>query len=310
MTGFSTVAVVIGLGFALAHWRVVDTGGQRALSAVAFYVASPSLLFVTLESADLGRVFSVGLVPLVAAVLVTASVTAGVTVVRQRSAGIPGDSEGAGGTVIATMCSSYSNAGNLGLPIATYVLGDAALIAPLLLLQLLVLQPLALTVLDVTESPTRPSVPQILTRPLRNPVTVGSVLGLAVALSGVDVPEALHAPVRLVAGMSVPAMLLAYGVGLRLGPRPGRGARPAELGLAVSLKLLLQPAVALVTAWALGLDKDAMLAVVVISALPTAQNVFVIASRYDRGVLLARDAIFVSTVGCPAVILGAAALLG
>ncbi len=46
-----------------------------------------------------------------------------------------------------------------------------------------------------------------------------------------------------------------------------------------------------------------------ISALPTAQNVFVIASRYDRGVLLARDAIFVSTVGCVLVILGVVALL-
>ena len=50
--------------------------------------------------------------------------------------------------MIATFCGAYVNAGNLGLPIAAYALGDAALIAPMLLVQLLVLQPSGLAVLD------------------------------------------------------------------------------------------------------------------------------------------------------------------
>lgn len=56
-------------------------------------------------------------------------------------------------TVIGTLCSMYVNAGNLGLPIATYVLGDAALVAPVLLLQLLLLQPVAMAVLDHSTAP-------------------------------------------------------------------------------------------------------------------------------------------------------------
>ena len=47
----------------------------------------------------------------------------------------------------------------------------------------------------------------------------------------------------------------------------------------------------------------------VLSALPTAQNVFVIASRYDRATLLARDAIFVSTLASVPVVLLVTALL-
>jgi hypothetical protein len=35
--------------------------------------------------------------------------------------------------VIGTFSSAYVNAGNLGLPIAAYVLGDASLVAPMLL---------------------------------------------------------------------------------------------------------------------------------------------------------------------------------
>ena len=50
--------------------------------------------------------------------------------------------------MIGALASSYVNAGNLGLPVAAYVLGDAAFVAPTLLLQLLVLQPTALAALD------------------------------------------------------------------------------------------------------------------------------------------------------------------
>ncbi|MXG91416.1 AEC family transporter [Nocardioides sp. YIM 123512] len=298
--GFATIAVVIGAGMLLAHLRIVDTAGQRTLSAVAFYLASPALLFTVLLDSDLGRVFSGNVVAIVGGVVVTALVTLLVAVLRR---------EELGRTVIATMCSSYCNAGNLGLPIAAYVLGDPALIAPVLLLQLLVLQPLALAVLDVAVSPVRLSVAKVLSRPLRNPITVGSLLGLLVALSGVEVPRAVVDPLELIGGMAVPAMLLAYGVALRLGPLPGRGVAPGDLGLAVGLKLVLQPVAAYVVGRLIGLDDASLLAVTVISALPTAQNVFVIATRYDRGTLLARDAIFVSTLGCVPVVTGAVALL-
>ncbi|MDO9457976.1 AEC family transporter [Nocardioides sp.] len=300
LAGFATIAVIIGLGMLLAHTGVIDEAGQRTLSAVAFFLASPALLFTVLQDNDVERIFSGTLVAVVAGVVATVSVTA--TVARLRR-------EELGRTVIASMCSSYCNAGNLGLPIAAYVLGDAALIAPVLLLQMLVLQPLALTVLDVAASPTRPSWSRVVTRPLRNPITVASIAGVAVALSGVTVPAAVNDPLALVGGMAVPSMLLAYGVSLRLGPLPGRGVPPGELGLAVGLKLLVQPAAAYAVGLAVGLEDAALLAVAVISALPTAQNVFVIAGRYGRAELLARDAIFVSTLGCVPVVLGIVALL-
>ena len=46
-----------------------------------------------------------------------------------------------------------------------------------------------------------------------------------------------------------------------------------------------------------------------IGALPTAQNVFTHAVRYDRGVILARDTIFITTLlSVPVLILIAACL--
>ncbi|KAA1378598.1 AEC family transporter [Aeromicrobium fastidiosum] len=286
--GFATIGTLIVLGILLAHLGVIDLAGQRTLSTLAFFVASPALLVTVLEDSDVGEIFSGALLATVAGVVVTGLVFVVVAVIRH---------EPLGSTVVGTMCAAYVNAGNLGLPIAAYVLGDPALVAPVILMQLLVLQPLALVLLDVDTSQTRLSWGSIVMRPVKNPITIGSFVGLVLALTGTNLPRVVHDPLELVGGMAVPSMLLAYGVALRLGPLPGRGVPPGQLGLVVGLKLVVQPLVAyLVGRFALDLDTPALLAVTVLSALPTAQNVFVIASRYDRASLLARDAIFVSTL--------------
>jgi predicted permease len=222
----------------------------------------------------------------------------------------------AGDTVIAAFCSAYVNAGNLGLPIAAYALGDAALIAPMLLAQLLILQPSGLTVLDaITQVPaagtSRGRLLLIrLSRPFRNPLAMGSLLGLVLALTGVKLPVIINAPLTLIGGMAIPSMLLAYGISLRLGPRPGAGEPPIQVTTMVSIKLILQPIAAyLIGAYAVGLTGNDLLAVTVIAALPTAQNVFTFAMRYDRGVILARDTIFAATLLSVPVILAITWLL-
>jgi predicted permease len=213
-------------------------------------------------------------------------------------------------TVVGTLCSAYVNAGNLGLPIAAYVLGDAALVAPTLLMQLLVLQPLALAVLDHATSGHPFSVGRAMAQPLTNPLTLGSLLGLALAVSGAALPRAVQDPLELVGGMAVPSMLVAYGISLRLGPKPGHGTSAGEIGAIAALKLVVQPATAYVVGrMVLGLDQPELLAVTVLSALPTAQNIFVHATRYGRAEVVARDSVFVTTVLSVPAVFAVAALL-
>ncbi|MET1060785.1 MAG: AEC family transporter [Nocardioides sp.] len=301
--GFATIIAVIALGAFLAHIRVLDLPTQMLLSRLAFFVASPALMVTVLADTDLTAVFSRNLAASFAGVAVAALLyIASALLLLHRETPE---------TVIGTLCAAYVNAGNLGLPIAAYVLGDVALVAPVLLMQLLVLQPVALAVLDHSTSTGPFSLRHLLSRPLRNPLTVGSLVGLALAVTGLDLPPAVHDPLALVGGMAVPAMLLAYGVSLRLGPRPGHGSSAGELTWLAVLKLVVQPAAACLTGVMLGLDDAALLAVTVLSALPTAQNIFVHATRYDRGVVLARDTIFVTTVlSVPTILLITSLLAG
>ncbi|HOB57351.1 MAG TPA: AEC family transporter, partial [Rhodoglobus sp.] len=58
-----------------------------------------------------------------------------------------------------------------------------------------------------------------------------------------------------------------------------------------------------------GLSGHRLFAVVVLAALPAAQNVFNYAQRYDRGVILARDVVLITTALSLPVLLVIAALL-
>jgi hypothetical protein len=84
-----------------------------------------------------------------------------------------------------------------------------------------------------------------------------------------------------------------------------------ELGVIAVLKLLVQPATGyLVARFLLDLEGTALLAVTVLAALPTAQNIFVHATRYDVGVVLARDSIFLTTILSVPTLIAIAVLLG
>ena len=302
-TGFATIAAVIGLGALLAHLRFLDLSAQYLLTRLAFFVASPALMVGTIAKADVQTVLSHNLIASLAGVLVAAVAYVLPARLLWR--------RGNGDTTIGALSSAYVNAGNLGIPVASYVLGNAAYVAPTLLLQLLVLQPIALAVLDADAHHGRLRVAQLALRPFKNPLTVGSLVGLLLALTGWRLPDFVGNPVTLVGDMAVPMMLIAYGIALRLGPGLGAAGSVAELATTSSLKLLVQPLVAFVVAnLVLGVEGHALLAIVVTSALPTAQNIFVHATRYDRAINLARDTILITTVGSVPVILTAAWLLG
>jgi malonate transporter and related proteins len=295
LAGFATIGIIIGLGFLLAQLKILDATAQGVLTRIAYYVASPALMVTVLGGTDVHRLLSANLIASLASVVVAATIAVLLARLLWKRE--------AGDTVIAAFCSAYVNAGNLGLPIAAYALGDAALVAPMLLAQLIILQPTGLAVLDaITHEPSpdisrRRSLLIRLTRPLRNPLAVGSLVGLTLALTGIKLPVIINAPLTLVGGIAVPSMLLAYGISLRVRPRPGAGEPPIQVGALVLLKLVVQPIAAyLIGAYAVGLEGRDLLAVTVIAALPTAQNVFTLAMRYDRGVLLARDTIFVATL--------------
>lgn len=308
VTGFGVIASIVVVGYLLGRLDVLGRNGPEVLTKLAFYVATPALLFGILAGADLSILFSAPLVVTAISMAVVATVFLAVGAARRW---------GVRATALGALCSCYVNAGNLGIPVAVYVLGDVSLVAPILLLQQLVVTPIALAVLDLGNHPDGPGrtgrwagLLRILTTPLRTPIVLGSLCGLVVSVSGWTPPNELMQPFELVGSMAVPAVLLAFGISLHGSALPGRGPEKGRVLLAVGLKSLVHPLVAWALAvWGFGLDGADLFAVVVLAGLPSAQNMFTYAVHYGVAVRMVRETVLLSTFLTVPVLLFIALLL-
>ena len=301
LTGFAIIGAIVAVGYLVGRLGVLGQGASTTLGRAAFFVFAPALLFTVLAEADVGQLFSALLPVSAAAAVVVMLVSIAITRFFWRRA--------APETTIGALGAGYSNANNIGLPIAAYVLGDPAVVAPVILLQLVVMAPIALTVLDLTTSG-RLSVGRVLSQPFRNPLIIGSASGLLLAVTGVRLPEPIMEAFHLVGGAAVPTVLFAFGISL-YGQRvlaPGTDRR--DVLLATALKIVGMPVVAwIIGAFVFRLEPMALFTVVTLAALPTAQNVFTYAQRFDRGVLVARDTVLITTaLSVPALVVVAALL--
>jgi malonate transporter len=302
LTGFGVLWAIAAVGYPIGRYGVLGPAAPAVLARLVFFVAAPALLFATLARASLGEIFTPALA---AFVLSTIAVTVAYVVTSRLLW-----QQTVGELTVGALAASYVNAANLGLPIAAYVLGDVSFMAPVLLFQVLVAGPVALTVLDIATGEGGPSLGQLALLPARNPIMVASAAGIAIAATGWHPPGELLRPFELVGAAAVPAALLAFGMSLP-GSRPWHaGPEAAARYTAVGLKVLVQPALAyLIARHALGLDGRALLAAVVTSGLPVGQNVFVFATQYGQGETLARDAVLLSTLAAAVVLVVVATLL-
>ncbi|GAA0991305.1 AEC family transporter [Subtercola frigoramans] len=301
LTGFAIIGFVIVVGYVIQRIRILPSDAPVVLNRFVFFIASPALLFSVLAKADLRVIFSSFLVVSIGAVAASSLAYVVLSRIFFR--------RGIADTTIGAAASSYANANNIGLPVSVYVLGSAQFVAPLLMFQVIVMAPILLALLDVSTRG-QLSVKSILLQPVRNPIILGSLAGFIVAASGWQIPDALLQPFILVGGAAVPLVLVTFGMSLA-GQRPLRaGAGRTEIVTAALLKSVLMPVVALLLArYVFQLDGVHLFAVVVLAALPTAQNIFNYAFRYDVGVVLARDTVLVTTIASLPVLLVISALL-
>jgi predicted permease len=301
LTGFVVVGVAILVGYIIGRTGLLGPHGRYVLSRLTFYVLSPFLLFVVLSQADVHTLFSALLpVSAIAAVVVIAVQGLLSRLVWRRSTAE---------TVVAALSAGQVNSNNIGIPLSLYLLGSAAYPAPVILMQLVLFTPITLAILDAATSGTR-SVGRIIGRTASNPMVIGSFAGAIVSLVGWDLPEVVIAPAELIANACVPVLLISYGMSLHGQRVLGAAGHRAEVIVASVLKLIAMPALAwAVATFLFGMSRHDVLVVVVLAALPTAQNVFNYAQRYEVGEAVSRDTILLTTLGCVPVLLGAVLLL-
>lgn len=293
LAGFLTIWTMIGLGYGAGRLGMLGGSAERVLTSFVFSFSMPALVFAVLSRASLRSLASPALPP----VLIGAGVVALVAVGLQWWRGVRRGEE----LAITAMAAGYLNAGNLGIPVAAQVLGDAALVVPFMLVQLTVLTPAVLLALDLG---TGGGVSwRTLALPLRNPVLIASLAGGVCAANDWRPPAFVLAPVDMLAGAAVPMALFVLGLALAPGAPSVPVSRPDAAGggwlawVVAVLKVVVHPVLAyLLGRYLFHLDPRMLQVAVVFAGLPSAQNMFLYASRYRAGELLARDVVVRSTL--------------
>lgn len=305
LLGFGIVLVIVFVGFAAAALVPgQSTAMQKGLTPTIYYVTNPALMLMLLAETDLATV--IGIYTPIA--LITAAGAGGAFALISRLV----LHRGAAQTAVGAMAASYVNAGNIGLPIALYAVGSPAPVVAVLLAQLLVVAPGYLAVFawlnrrnDTTRGGKAPALWKTLVRPATNPVTLATLAGAVLSLTGFHLPEVIWTPVKMLGNASIPLLLLLFGMGM-YGQRPfkQRELLPDVL-LGSTIKLALMPLAAWATArFLFRVDGIDLLGVVAMAALPTAQNVLLFSSQFAMPTALVRDVTFVSAVlALPALLL-------
>ncbi|MCQ4610727.1 AEC family transporter [Corynebacterium sp. CCUG 61414] len=291
LTGFAIIFTVIAAGWWLAQKKVIGPGEQRLqLNRIAFHVATPSLIFSSVAVSDTDAFFSPVILVIAIATVTTMLIYWAISAVWFK--------QDAAETMAGAASSSYYNSVNIGLPIATYVLGDPTYVIPALVLQMAVLSPIVIAGLDRGASGVLKSV----IAGLKAPVVVAAFAGFAVSASSWTVPEPVLAPLQILGGASIPMILMSFGASLT-GEKVLQSQRLATT-TATALKLIGMPAVAWGVASILGLTGSDMYAALILCALPTAQNVYNYAATYRSGEVICRDTVFLTTfLSLPAMLL-------
>ncbi|MER5931965.1 AEC family transporter [Streptomyces sp. NPDC002054] len=294
------VVLAFGGGVLLARRKVVPADTSKAFADYAFLFAVPCYLFGSIYASDLGALFRWR------AILGYATAAAVAVLAVGLAARLLGR-RGPRAAALRIMASVQVNTAYFAVPVFITVFGTAAPVFPVLLFQVCVLSMVVITVMELGRPPHPGAGPGTAVRGLRavvravgaslaTPLVLACNAGLLLNLLTVPVPGAVLDGLAFVGDSASPVALFALGLhlgglGLNL-----RGTTWEEAGI-IAFKCLAFP----LLTWAVcgvlfGVTGDWLAYLVLIAAMPTPQNLFVFAQRYDVDVDLSAALVIKSSV--------------
>ncbi|MEU9143833.1 AEC family transporter [Streptomyces sp. NPDC048349] len=278
------VLLAFGGGVLLARRKAVPAEAAKAFSDYAFLFAVPCYLFGNIYAGDLAALFDwraiggyAAAAALAAAVVSVAAVAHGIRDPRA--------------VALRVMAGVQVNTAYFAVPVFITVFGTAAPIFPILLFQVCVLSLVVISLMELGRAGPGAGGPgrrlaRALGASLATPLVLACNAGIVLNLLSVHVPDVVLDAAAFVGDSASPVALFALGlhlggVGLDL-----RGTTREELAL-IAFKCVAFP----VLTWAVcgplvGVRGEWLAYLVLLAAMPTPQNLFIFAQRYDVGVAL------------------------
>jgi len=199
----------------------------------------------------------------------------------------------------SALAATYSNTVFVGLPVLVQTLGTGSLQFALPVIAFHSL--FCFTLYHLTDEHAARGWLGSVLNTLRNPIVAALLLGLALNLARVELPQALTKALDMLAGAASPCALLSLGGSVAL-LKPGRWGATGAIALC---KLLLFPlAVMLLAVFVFRLPAAASSVLVLLAACPVGVNAAFVVPTGSEGARLVNSAILLSSLACAATIPG------
>lgn len=128
---------------------------------------------------------------------------------------------------------------------------------------------------------------------IKNPIIIGIVTGLVVALIGIDFPVVVDKTINSVAQMATPLALVTIGAGFE-GRKALAKMKPTIA--AALIKLVIQPLIFIPAAAWMGFSGEKMIAILIMLAAPTTPSCYIMAKNMDNDGVLTASVVVTTTL--------------
>ena len=275
----------LAVGVGARRVGLLDERWTARLTAVAFYVALPSLIFVSTFDRPLQELISPALLGGFWLVLGLTVVVGWLVHRRERT-----DARRS----VAIVQSYHGNMGFLGLPLVAATMSEAATAIASVILGLGALTHVPVTVLLLIRiNDSDASLVGELKALATNPVLISLAAGIAASVVGLGVPAPALTGLDAISTLALPLALVCVGSTLD-GGLSLSGIR--DSGSVVALKVVWMPVVGWLVYAGLGLSPTALAAAVVMLGVPSAVSTYVYTSELGGDASFASLNVFVTTV--------------
>lgn len=273
------MCLVMALGYGTRRLGWLRREEISTINKIAFRIFLPCLLYYNIYCSDLSGSFDPLLMTYaVGGVLLTFGLALGYTLLTEK---LP---ERRGVLIQGMFRSNYVI---MGIPVATALLGADQLGTVSILIAVIVplFNMLAVVVLEVFRGQ-KPKPLHILGQIAKNPLVIGSVLGILTLVAGIRLPHILEQTIQSVSAIASPLQLFLLGAFFQFS---GLKTYRRELVTVSIAKLIVSPGLFLGLCALLGFRGVAFVSLIGIFASPTAVNSFTMAQQMGGDAELAGD---------------------
>jgi len=183
-----------------------------------------------------------------------------------------------------SMGSSMSNVGMVALPLLYQTFGEGGVRYVVLSLLVVcgIFVPLTLMLIEYSIQERKISVAKVFLKSalqtFKNPFVFGTVIGLILSIFKLQLPLLIEKPLFLLAASMTPVALFAVGLDIDLGKIKKE---ISIISLVSFFKLILMPLLMIVFSLVFNLSPESAIALLIISAAPTAKSLFALTQQYE-----------------------------